>query len=181
MTRPTREKPSPAAEASRYLGVGMTWALSTALFLWLGTLADGRWDTEPIFTLLGADERTLPLIREYMEVYYFGGFLLILPLVGNFAIRAVGDARVPALILSISALVNIVLDPLDKELEAGINRRTLFTFAATATLRGPAWVGPPPRTTSRTFTAASRARRMRRLSASSTARPCNGEECWRRR
>lgn len=54
MTRPTREKPSPAAEASRYLGVGMTWALSTALFLWLGTLADGRWDTEPIFTLLGA-------------------------------------------------------------------------------------------------------------------------------
>jgi len=32
----------------------MTWALSTALFLWLGSLADGRWGTEPIFTLLGA-------------------------------------------------------------------------------------------------------------------------------
>lgn len=43
-----------AGEASRYLGVGMTWALSTALFLWLGTLLDGRWNTEPIFTLLGA-------------------------------------------------------------------------------------------------------------------------------
>lgn len=54
MNRPTREKPNLAVEASRYLGVGMTWALSTALFLWLGTLADGRWDTEPIFTLLGA-------------------------------------------------------------------------------------------------------------------------------
>lgn len=49
-----RDRPGMAGEASRYLGVGMTWALSTALFLWLGTLLDGRWNTEPIFTLLGA-------------------------------------------------------------------------------------------------------------------------------
>lgn len=32
----------------------MTWTLSTAVFVWLGILADGRWDMEPIFTLSGA-------------------------------------------------------------------------------------------------------------------------------
>jgi F0F1-type ATP synthase assembly protein I len=32
----------------------MTWALSTALFLYLGTLLDGWAGTEPLFTLVGA-------------------------------------------------------------------------------------------------------------------------------
>lgn len=52
--RPARERPGLAAEAGRYLGVGMTSALSTGLFLWLGMLVDGRWQTEPIFALIGA-------------------------------------------------------------------------------------------------------------------------------
>jgi hypothetical protein len=43
-----------AVEASRYLGVGLTWALSTLLFLWLGTLVDGWLGTRPWLTLLGA-------------------------------------------------------------------------------------------------------------------------------
>src|SRR5690606_37132022 len=47
-----------------------------------------------------------------MESFYLGGVFLVLPMVGNFAIRAVGDARVPAVILTISSLINIVLDPL---------------------------------------------------------------------
>lgn len=42
------------AEAGRYLGTGMTWALSTALFLYLGTWVD-RWvGTESLFALVGA-------------------------------------------------------------------------------------------------------------------------------
>jgi putative MATE family efflux protein len=89
-----------------------THSMTLAALLGLLVMVAGLASLDEIFTLLGADERTLPLIREYMEVYYFGGFLLILPLVGNFAMRAVGDARLPAVILSISALVNIVLDPL---------------------------------------------------------------------
>jgi hypothetical protein len=43
-----------AAEASRYLGVGLTWALSTALFTWLGTRADAWLGTDPWLTLVGA-------------------------------------------------------------------------------------------------------------------------------
>jgi F0F1-type ATP synthase assembly protein I len=46
--------PGFAAEASRYLGVGLTWALSTALFLYLGTLADAWLGSEPWLSLIGA-------------------------------------------------------------------------------------------------------------------------------
>ena len=41
-------------EAGRYLGHGLTWALSTALFLFLGLLADRWLGTMPLFTILGA-------------------------------------------------------------------------------------------------------------------------------
>jgi len=46
--------PGQAASPARYLSVGLTWAASTGLFLFLGSLADGRLGTEPWFTLIGA-------------------------------------------------------------------------------------------------------------------------------
>ncbi len=105
---------------SRLLGGGdldrvqriTTHALILGLFLGFIVTIVGLATIEPVFTALGADELTLPLIREYMEVYYLGGFLIILPMVGNFAMRAAGDARTPALILTFAALLNIALDPL---------------------------------------------------------------------
>lgn len=89
-----------------------THSLLLAVLLGLVVMVAGLASIDQIFGLLGADRRTLPLVREYMEIYYFGGFLLILPLVGNFAMRSVGDARAPALIMSLSAAINVALDPL---------------------------------------------------------------------
>jgi F0F1-type ATP synthase assembly protein I len=43
-----------SADASRYIGTGLTWALSTLLFLYLGTLADEWLGTAPWLTLVGA-------------------------------------------------------------------------------------------------------------------------------
>lgn len=105
---------------SRLLGSGdrarvqriTTHAMVLGAVLGLAVMVAGLASIEPVFRALGADEQTLPLIREYMEVYYFGGFLIILPMVGNFAMRAAGDARVPAVILTTSAVINIVLDPI---------------------------------------------------------------------
>jgi F0F1-type ATP synthase assembly protein I len=54
MVEQHKKGPGTAAEASRYLGVGLTWALSTALFLYLGTLADDWLGSEPWLTLIGA-------------------------------------------------------------------------------------------------------------------------------
>lgn len=39
---------------AQYLGHGLTWAVSTLLFLWLGMKADGWLGTEPWLALLGA-------------------------------------------------------------------------------------------------------------------------------
>jgi F0F1-type ATP synthase assembly protein I len=47
-------KPPQTVEYGRYLGLGLTWALSTALFLYLGSLLDGWLQTEPTFTVIGA-------------------------------------------------------------------------------------------------------------------------------
>jgi ATP synthase protein I len=54
MVQQRKSGPGTAAEASRYLGVGLTWALSTALFLYLGTLADRWLGSTPWLTLIGA-------------------------------------------------------------------------------------------------------------------------------
>lgn len=49
-----KTEPRAAAEVSRYLGLGLTMAASTALFLYLGSLVDRRLGTEPWLTLVGA-------------------------------------------------------------------------------------------------------------------------------
>ena len=105
---------------ARLLGTGdratvqriTTHALMLSVIFGFFLLVVGLATLEPVFRALGADERTLPLITEYMRVYYLGSMFLILPMVGNFAIRATGDAMVPAVILGLSAIINVILDPL---------------------------------------------------------------------
>ncbi|GJL85646.1 MAG: MATE family efflux transporter [Micavibrio sp.] len=67
---------------------------------------------DPIFRLMGADEQMLPLIRDYMIIWFAGSVFVTTPLVGNAAIRATGDTVLPALIMITVAVVNIILDPL---------------------------------------------------------------------
>jgi putative MATE family efflux protein len=105
---------------ARLLGAGdantvqriTTHALMLGAALSLLLSVAGLVTIEPVFRALGADARTLPLIRDYMQVYYLGSAFLVLPMVGNFAIRATGDSIAPAVILCTSALVNVILDPL---------------------------------------------------------------------
>ena len=65
-----------------------------------------------IFRLLGADVETLALIRQYMVIWYMGVGFVVIPIVGNNAIRACGNTLFPSLIMVISMIVNIILDPL---------------------------------------------------------------------
>jgi putative MATE family efflux protein len=66
----------------------------------------------PLFRFLGASEDLVPLIRTYMLWLYAGVGFLVIPIVGNSAIRATGDTKTPALIMAVAGLVNIILDPL---------------------------------------------------------------------
>lgn len=66
---------------------------------------------DPIFKLMGANEAQLGMIHEYLDVWFFSVPFLIVPMVGNSALRAAGDAVWPAIIMTLIAIINIVLDP----------------------------------------------------------------------
>jgi putative MATE family efflux protein len=67
---------------------------------------------DPLFALLGAEPATVALVREYMVPWYLGVGLLVIPMVGNSALRATGDTKTPSVIMLVAGLVNAVLDPL---------------------------------------------------------------------
>ncbi len=67
---------------------------------------------DPLFSLLGATPEIMPLIRDYMEIWYLGIVFMVVPIIGNSIIRAHGDAKFPSMIMSIAALLNIALDPI---------------------------------------------------------------------
>ncbi len=67
---------------------------------------------DPLFRLLGAEEAVLPLIHQYMQVWYLGTLFQIIPQVGSSVIRAHGDARTPSALMGLAAIVNAVLDPI---------------------------------------------------------------------
>jgi len=67
---------------------------------------------DPLFTLLGAEAALLPLIKQYMQIWYAAIPLLAIPMAGNAAIRATGDTRTPSLVMITAGVVNGLLDPL---------------------------------------------------------------------
>lgn len=68
--------------------------------------------TDEIFTLLGASNELLPLIHQYIDIWYLGSIFLIGPMIGNAVLRASGDTRTPSIIMGSGGLINAVLDPI---------------------------------------------------------------------
>ena len=107
------------ATISRVLGAGdedRVRALTTDSLL-LGLLIvgvvsiGGLLGMNPLFRLLGAGPELLPTIRSYMVPWFAGIGLLVVPMMGNAAIRATGDTRTPAFIMILAGGINAVLDP----------------------------------------------------------------------
>lgn len=92
----------------RFTTNSLTLAL-TAVFLFASV---GLLTIDPLFKALGAGPDILPYIREYMRIWYFGIVFLVVPMVGNSAIRAAGNTLTPSIIMTVAAGTNIVLDPL---------------------------------------------------------------------
>ena len=72
----------------------------------------GLMTIRPFFGLLGATPEIVSLIRQYMVIWYPGVLFLIIPMVGNNAIRATGDTKTPSAIMLVAVVVNVILDPL---------------------------------------------------------------------
>lgn len=109
-----------SAVISRAIGEGNTGqvrrlttdSLVLALLTVLGFVIAGLLTITPVFRFLGARQEVLPLAARYMRIWYFGVVFVVVPMVGNNAIRATGDVKTPALIMVIAAIVNTCLDPL---------------------------------------------------------------------
>lgn len=77
------------------------------LFIGLGLLS-----LKPLFRLIGASSDLLPLLESYMQIWYLALMFVVVPFVGNSAIRATGDATTPSLIMIFAVIINAILDPL---------------------------------------------------------------------
>ena len=97
-----------SGEVRRLATDSLTLAFSTvALFVVIGYLT-----IDPIFRRLGATDTVMPFIRQYMRIWYMGMIFVVVPMVGNNAIRARGDTKRPAAVMLVAVLVNIIMDPL---------------------------------------------------------------------
>lgn len=109
-----------AAVVSRAIGQGnhhkvqrlTTDSLVLSLIFGIILVITGILTIDPLFRLLGATPEILPLIREYMQIWYIGTVFVIIPMVGNNAIRATGDTVTPSAIMLLAVAMNIILDPL---------------------------------------------------------------------
>jgi putative MATE family efflux protein len=72
----------------------------------------GFYFIDEMFLLLGASEALLPLIHEYMDIWFVGSICLIGPMIGNAILRASGDTKTPSIIMGSAGLINAILDPI---------------------------------------------------------------------
>ena len=109
-----------SAVISRAIGEGdhykvqrlTTDGLLLALLVVLCFVIVGFLTIEPLFKMLGATPVILPLIKKYMTIWYAGMPFVVVPMVGNNAIRATGDTKTPSAIMMVAVTVNFIMDPL---------------------------------------------------------------------
>lgn len=71
----------------------------------------GWFTIDPLFTLLGASRELIPLIHEYMSIWYFSAPCLLVPMVALASLRAMGMSQVQGTLMSVAAVFNALLDP----------------------------------------------------------------------
>ncbi len=86
--------------------ISLTFLVSASMCL-LGWLF-----MDPLFTLLGATPDLLPLIRDYMSIWFISAPFLMVPMVCLSALRALGMSHIQGYLMSAAALFNAALDPL---------------------------------------------------------------------
>lgn len=89
-----------------------TDAVSLTLLIAVSVCLLGWYFMDPMFRLLGAPEDLLPLIRDYMTLWYVSAPCLLVPMVALASLRAMGLSHVQGWLMGCAALFNALLDPL---------------------------------------------------------------------
>lgn len=114
------------------LGVGATSVLSRAiggghreevqrltthtLFLGVALVAVvsvlGWLNVEPLLKALGGEGEVLVLASAYLRIWFAGAGAIVVPMLGMAAIRAAGDTKTPAVVMTAAGVANGVMDPI---------------------------------------------------------------------
>ncbi len=95
-------------DAVRLVTHGLMLALCVTAVLSVG----GYLLIQPVFAALGADDRTLPLIGQYMRTWYVGAVFMTLPMLGNGILISKGDSRAASGLMILGTVLNVILDPI---------------------------------------------------------------------
>jgi putative MATE family efflux protein len=94
--------------AQHYVAATLLLTLAiAAVMLILGLIYN-----DDLFLLLGADAELLPLIWQYMKFWWPGVVLMMMMIVINSCMRAVGNTKLPSMMMLGSAVLNAILDPI---------------------------------------------------------------------
>ncbi|MDT8397450.1 MAG: MATE family efflux transporter [Pseudomonadales bacterium] len=98
---------------NQLLAAELTFAsILLGLVLGLVLIVPGLGASDPLFSGMGAETALLPLIRQYMSVWYFGIPLLLMQFAGTAVIRASGNTRLHGTLMTAGAVLNVILDPI---------------------------------------------------------------------
>lgn len=108
-----------ASVLSRRIGAGdhdavvrlTTHALALGLITGILLAVLGYLFSDPLFRAMGATDEMMPLIREFIHTWFAGAVFITLPIIGNAALRAGGNAMFPAMVMTFAALANAALCP----------------------------------------------------------------------
>lgn len=101
---PEGDKPGLARLITDTQSLSICLALVAAIVGWM--------TVNPLFRLLGAPEYLLPLIRDYIYIFYFNSIIAMMGMVALSSMRAMGNAKLQGQAMLVGALVNAVLDPI---------------------------------------------------------------------
>ena len=71
----------------------------------------GRIFSERFFRAMGADAVILPMVTQYMNVWFIGLPLFALPMVSMSMLRSLGNARVPGMLMTGGAALQVIIAP----------------------------------------------------------------------
>lgn len=89
-----------------------TDSIFLAIVLVMIVAAIGYLSIDWLFGVLGAQGDVLQMVRRYMQIWFLAIPLLVVPIVANSIVRAVGDAFWPSAVMVGSALINISVTPI---------------------------------------------------------------------
>ena len=89
-----------------------TNALIMAALLGITLAITGILTIKPTFSALGTNDQVMPLVKNYMTIWYLGLIAITFAFVGNPIILGTGDAKASSFIICLSMVINIILDPI---------------------------------------------------------------------